>query len=78
MTPKNEMNEDLGRVKELEAERFRRRLLAVEKEAEMLRARLHLVGLGFALSLTNGNGQTRAAPSLQNGNLYRTAALLGK
>ncbi len=51
MTPNNEVNEDLDRMKELEAERFRRRLLSVEKDAEQLRSRSKLLGIGFVLSL---------------------------
>ena len=51
MKDQPKMSPNLDRMTEMEEERLRRRLLAVEKEAENLRSRSRFLSLGLAVSL---------------------------
>jgi len=51
MNDQPKMSPNLDRMTEMEEERLRRRLLAVEKEAENLRSRGRFLSLGLAVSL---------------------------
>lgn len=54
MTDKTRGTSDLGKKTEIEAERFRQRLLALERESEWLRSRARLLGLGLLVTLVLG------------------------
>jgi hypothetical protein len=51
MTNESRMSSDGDRMKELEEERFRQRLLAVEREAAGLRNHVRVMGLGLIVTL---------------------------
>jgi hypothetical protein len=54
MTDTKKEPSDLGKMSEMEEERFRRRLLAIEKETENLRARARILGIGLLVTLILG------------------------
>ena len=54
MTNKTSDTSDSGRSNEIEEERLRHRLLALERESEQLRSRVRLLGIGLLVTLILG------------------------
>ncbi len=54
MTDKTRDTSDLDKKNEIEEERFRHRLLALERESERLRSRARLMGIGLVVALVLG------------------------